>query len=466
MKINLLEKSFILAVLLISLNFLIRIITLPYFLASNSIHASNIDTFLWSYCAYELANKGYVSIDIKNYIEFSTTIKEPIRPYLQGCFFSLGYTFIAYIFFKIFKSLYFMFYLNFIILLLCVYLMYLILKLSYNDNFVNSLILLISSLNTYIFIFALKIRPDIFSFFFALLSWFFIMKNRYIIAGIFLSISVFLFKVQMITWFLPLCFIIWYYSRNFKNILKFFMGFIAFMPFSLIFYLYAYLNFHGLIGYLKTWNVHDPISNLNKIFKNIFNITYSIGLLSPTGILYLLTAAFSDTFPRRSFQVVFLLPFGLTFLHKLLKKSFKYIIPLIIILLAHQTCVTGLEYFVFSKKEKEFYNEIISLAKENKKLCFVNNPYLSSLKFIGKNVDDSKAIWLSFYGYENVEIKDRLKIILNYCEKNSYIVYYDMSIYDTDGKIIKNFSSTYSLKSLRRLLNIFHFKISNFKKEG
>ena len=55
---------------------------------------------------------------------------------------------------------------------------------------------------------------------------------------------------------------------------------------------------------------------------------------------------------------------------------------------------------------------------------------------------------LSFYGYENVEIKDRLKIILNYCEKNSYIIYYDMSIYDTDGKIIKNFSSNYSLKSL------------------
>jgi hypothetical protein len=105
------------------------------------------------------------------------------------------------------------------------------------------------------------------------------MKNRYIIAGIFLSISVFLFKVQMITWFLPLCFIIWYYSRNFKNILKFFMGFIMFMPFSLTFYLYAYFNFHGLIVYLKTWNVHDPISNLNKIFKNIFNITYSIGLL-------------------------------------------------------------------------------------------------------------------------------------------------------------------------------------------
>jgi hypothetical protein len=134
--------------------------------------------------------------------------------------------------------------------------------------------------------------------------------------------------------------------------------------------------------------------------------------------------------------------------------------------LAHQTCVTGLEYFVFSKKEKEFYNEIISLAKENKKLCFVSNPYLSSLKFIDKNVDDSKAIWLSFCLYENVEIKDRLKIVLNYCEKNSYIVY-DMSIYDTDGKIIKDFRSpTYSLKSL--LLNIFHlyFKISNFKKEG
>ena len=447
MKIDLFKTSFILAILLISLNFLIRIITLPYFLTSNS-HASNMDTFLWSYCAYELANKGYVSIDIKNYIEFSTTIKEPVRPYLQGCFFSLGYTFIAYIFFKIFKSLYFMFYLNFIILLLCVYLMYLILKLSYNDNFVNSVILLISSLNTYIFIFALKIRPDIFSFFFALLSWFFIMKNRYIIAGIFLSISVFLFKVQMITWFLPLCFIIWYYSRNFKNILKFFMGFITFMPFSLIFYLYAYLNFHGLIVYLKTHNVHNSISNLNKIFKNIFNITYSIGLLSPTGILYLLTALFSEIFPRRSFQVVFLLPFGLMFLHRLLKKSFKYIIPLIIIFLAYQIYVIGLEYLVFSKKEKEFYNEIISLAKENKKLCFVNfSPNLISLKFISKNVDDSKAIWLHFYGYKNVEIKDRLKIFLNYCEKDSYIIYY-YTIYDTDGKIIKNFSSTYSLKSL------------------
>jgi hypothetical protein len=223
------------------------------------------------------------------------------------------------------------------------------------------------------------------------------------------------------------------------------MGFMTFMPFSLIFYLYAYFNFHGLIVYLKTYNVLNPISNLNKIFKNIFNITYSIGLLSPTGILYLLTAVFSEIFPPRSFQVVFLLPFGLMFLHKLLKKSFKYIIPLIIIFLAYQIYVIGLEYFVFSKKEKEFYNEIISLAKENKKLCFVgSSPNLISLKFIDKNIDDSKVAWL-------IQLRVGTEKLLNLarirCPRDSYIILYD-TIYDTDGKIIKNFSSTYSLKSL------------------
>ena len=219
------------------------------------------------------------------------------------------------------------------------------------------------------------------------------------------------------------------------------------MPFSLIFYLYAYLNFHGLIVYLKTHNVHNSISNLNKIFKNIFNITYSIGLLSPTGILYLLTALFSEIFPRRSFQVVFLLPFGLMFLHRLLKKSFKYIIPLIIIFLAYQIYVIGLEYLVFSKKEKEFYNEIISLAKENKKLCFVgSSPNLISLKFIDKNIniDDSKVAWL-------IQLRVGTEKLLNLarirCPRDSYIIFYD-TIYDTDGKIIKNFSSNYSLKSL------------------
>ncbi|MFZ8847440.1 MAG: hypothetical protein ACO2O6_09675 [Candidatus Hydrothermia bacterium] len=57
-----------------------------------------------------------------------------------------------------------------------------------------------------------------------------------------------------------------------------------------------------------------------------------------------------------------------------------------------------------------------------------------------------------------MEIKDRLKIILNYYEKDSYIIY-DYTIYDTDGKIIKNFSSNYSLKSLiiKFLKSLFRF---------
>jgi hypothetical protein len=106
------------SIAVITLNFLVRVFTLPYFLTSDFFHASNIDTFLWSYCAYEFANRGYVSKELENYIEFSTEILNPLRPYLQGCYFSQGYTLIAYSFFKIFGNLYFMTYLNFALTLI------------------------------------------------------------------------------------------------------------------------------------------------------------------------------------------------------------------------------------------------------------------------------------------------------------------------------------------------------------
>jgi len=249
-KIDIFKFSLVLSIVVITLNFMVRVFTLPYFLTSDFFHASNIDTFLWSYCAYEFANRGYVSKELENYIEFSTEILNPIRPYLQGCYFSPGYTLIAYSFFKIFGNLYFMTYLNFALTLISIFLMYLILKRSYDDPLVNSIILLLSTLNTYVLIFALKIRPDIFSFVFALLAWYLIILRKYILAGLFLSISALLFKFQMITWVLPLSFIVWSYSRNFKDIFKFFVSSFAFLPLYLILFLYAKINDPGLVDFL------------------------------------------------------------------------------------------------------------------------------------------------------------------------------------------------------------------------
>ena len=194
MKIDIFKFSLVLSITVITINFVVRVFTLSYFLTSDVFHASNIDTFLWSYCAYEFANRGYVSKQLENYIEFSTEILNPMRPYLQGCYFSQGYTLIAYSFFKIFGNLYFMTYLNFALTLISIFLMYLILKRSYDDPLVNSIILLLSTLNTYVLIFALKIRPDIFSFVFALFAWYLIILRKYILASLFLSISAFLFK--------------------------------------------------------------------------------------------------------------------------------------------------------------------------------------------------------------------------------------------------------------------------------
>ena len=118
MKIDIFKFSLVLSITVITSNFMVRVFTLPYFSTSDVFHASNIDIYLWSYCAYEFANRGYVSKELENYIEFSTEILNPMRPYLQGCYFSPGYTLIAYSFFKIFGNLYFMTYLNFALTLI------------------------------------------------------------------------------------------------------------------------------------------------------------------------------------------------------------------------------------------------------------------------------------------------------------------------------------------------------------
>jgi hypothetical protein len=414
---------------------MVRVFTIPYFLTSDFFHASNIDTFLWSYCAYEFANRGYVSKELENYTEFSNEILNPMRPYLQGCYFSSGYTLIAYSFFKIFGNLYFMTYINFVLTLISVFLMYLILKRSYDNPIVNSIILLLSTLNTYVLIFALKIRPDIFSFVFALLAWYLIILRKYILAGLFLSISVFLFKFQMITWVLPLSFIVWSYSRNFKNIFKFFVSSFAFSPLYLILFLYAKINDPGLVDFLYASNTLPIQTNLLGIlskFRSPYEIIMCISLLSPTGLFYILSSLTTQIFPPRAFQSVFIVPFGLIYVHKFLRrfpkmgKVFIFLSLLFVILrITFDLYLTSVDYSVCRNEENYIYTRIIDLS-ENGKVCQVPFPYLQSLSMIGVKTNLNNSIWVFVrvgpVGKTDKNAYPLLELSTTLCPQNSYRV--------------------------------------------
>ncbi len=435
MKIDIFKFSLVLSIAVVTLNFMVRVFTLSYFLTSDAFHASNIDTFLWSYCAHEFANRGYVSKELENYTEFSTEILNPIRPYLQGCYFSPGYTLIAYVFFKIFGNLYFMTYLNFTLTLISIFLMYLILKRSYDNLIVNSIILLLSTLNTYVLIFALKIRPDIFSFVFALFAWYLIILRKYILAGLFLSISAFLFKFQMITWVLPLSFIVWSYSRNFKDIFKFFVSSLALLPLYLLLFLNAKINDPGLVDFLYVSNATTIQTNLVGIlnkFRSPYEIIICISLFSPTGLFYILSSLPTQIFPPRAFQSVFIVPFGLTYVHKFLRRFPKmskvfifFTLPLVILRITFDLYLTSVDYSICRNEENYLYTRIIDLS-ESRKVCQVPFPYLQSLSMIGVKTNLHNSIWVFVrvgpVGKTDKNAHPLLELSTTMCPQNSYRV--------------------------------------------
>jgi hypothetical protein len=306
--------------------------------------------------------------------------------------------------------------------------MYLILKRSYDDPLVNSIILLLSTLNTYVLIFALKIRPDIFSFVFALLAWYLIILRKYILAGLSLSISAFLFKFQMITWVLPLSFIVWSYSRNFKDIFKFFVSSLALLPLYLILFLYAKINDPGLVDFLYVSNATTIQTNLLGIlsrFRSPYEIIICISLLSPTGLFYILSSLPTQIFPPRAFQSVFIVPFGLTYVHKFLRRFPKmgkvfifFTLPFVILRITFDLYLTSVDYSICRNEENYLYTRIIDLS-ENGKVCQVPFPYLQSLSMIGVKTNLHNSIWV----FARVgSAKNVLELSTTLCPQNSYRV--------------------------------------------
>jgi hypothetical protein len=313
--------------------------------------------------------------------------------------------------------------------------MYLILKRSYDDPIVNSIILLLSTLNTYVLIFALKIRPDIFSFVFALLAWYLIILRKYILAGLFLSISAFLFKFQMITWVLPLSFIVWRYSKNFKDILKFLVSSFSLSPLYLILFLNAKINDPGLVDFLYVSNAKTIQTNLLGIlsrFKSPYEIIMCISLFSPTGLFYILSSLPTQIFPPRAFQSVFIVPFGLTYVHKFLRRFLKMgkvfiflALPFVLLRIVFDLYLTSVDHSICKNEENYLYTRIIDLS-ENGKVCQVPFPYLQSLSMIGVKTNLNNSIWVFVrvgpVGKTDKNAHPLLELSTTLCPQNSYRV--------------------------------------------
>jgi hypothetical protein len=415
---SILKLTLFACISLLTLNFIIRIMSIKYLIISD-MQSGACDYAWWLYCASELAQKGYVDFYMQNYIT-------NIHTYLQGCFFGFGFTLLAFIIFRLFGNIYPMFFVNFFVLIISVYIMYLILKKSSDNKLINSLILIVSCLNTYIFTFALKIRPDIFALFFALLSWYLIVKNRYVLAGFSFSISVYLFKFQMITWLLPLIFVLYKKEKSLRSIISFLLPMLSLFPFYLINFLYVKERFPGMVYHLSHSNTYGVFMNIKMILRSIINLTdiaFALFIVSPTGLLYFINSLPFQVIPERSLQMIFLLPYSIIYVYEKLRIFFPMVLISSVIQILTNLYFVYFDYYVAKSYEEKFYNKVLEISKTGVPIC-EKRPHTMMLDFIGYNVKSSR-VWIYSGDFPAK------------CPNNSYILYVDKEykiVYN--GKII------------------------------
>ena len=372
--------------------FIYRYHQFPYFISS-SYFAFNNDAFYWSWCAKELVENGYVDFDNP------ALISEGRNPYFQGCFFSPGYTAIAYLTFKMFGiNLRLLQIIIFIVMLINLILFFRILLKWTNDPFITSFVFFLFVMNPYITSFSFAIRPDPFALTFILLSILRTLEKKPLNSSLFFIIGAFIFKQNYLALVgLPVYFLIkkassW--EEKIKLTIKFLIPlFITALLYYFIVYSYLQTAFPDMLQYLSKSNTIPLLKALKADkFKLAFNLPLIIGLFSCTGMVYLmgLFATFIFNFriipplAKRSFNPIFL-HFGLAEL-ALRFKFFRKSLPFLTILYLPVSFAFLQADFKYTDLETKLSMKIINYANEGKKICSTNAP--------------SGGYLLSFYTHE------------------------------------------------------------------
>jgi hypothetical protein len=168
-----------------------------------------------------------------------------------------------------------------------------------------------------------------------------------------------------------------------------------------------------------------------------------ISLLSPTGLFYILSSLPTQIFPPRAFQSVFIVPFGLIYVHKFLRKFPRmgkvfifFTLPFVILRITFDLYLTSVDYSICRNEENYIYTRIIDLS-ESRKVCQVPFPYLQSLSMIGVKTNLNNSIWVFVrvgpVGKTDKNVYPLLELSTTLCPQNSYRVirYY----YSEGGRI-------------------------------
>jgi len=155
-----------------------------------------------------------------------------------------------------------------------------------------------------------------------------------------------------------------------------------------------------------------------------------ISLLSPTGLFYILSSLPTQIFPPRAFQSVFIVPFGLIYVHKFLRRFPKMgkvfifpALPFVLSRIVFDLYLTSVDYSICRNEENYLYTRIIDLS-ENSKVCQVPVPYLQSLSMIGVKTNLHNSIWVfaRVGTARNDKFKHLLELSTNLCPQNGYRV--------------------------------------------
>lgn len=386
------------------------------------------DAFLWSYCALELSKGRLPSLIPNFHFQVGYMNNTEVPAYLVG-YLSPGFTFLLFVFLKIFQDIYMFYIFLFFVSLINLFLIYKILKLFNVSDEAKILTFATILFSPMFLIFSFKLRPDQLSLLFALLSIFFILRKKIFISSILFSISVFGFKIQTIVWI----FFLLYLIRNLKNSLIFLL--IFFLSFATWFFsLYIPINskYPMLISYLLYSNtIH--IFDLKRIFLNynyILNMVQLVGIFSIYGIFYLIGCLqyiiylrMTEIIPIRSFNSI-ILNFSFAYIYD----NFKKFRNLLRIILSLQITL-NLLFFIFDLRVNsdtdKFYRKLEELTRNrNVKVCsyFRESNFYLHLFFPNR---ENLTYFFSrrLYDYKNCDV-------ITYQEPFRKTIIYNNSVFD------------------------------------